>query len=401
MVGRAEVLTGKMVNVRRIVKGVGLAVCLPGAVFAAPLPVTVAVPADSAAVTAFEAGTPYGIRFSDPLSLIDAPPRGAVYVEDAGAVDVAALAGAMPPGSLLIVNDCDADYGGWPALRADLALAPAGCDTDATRDAVIAALALDADQVAAHLAEVGFVIHRAGSASRSVETGLVVTALPAETVLRLTGAEIIHAAAPANTPLPVPAVSGPAPRRAGLPEPSIITGDLARLIAPGRRGPLGLAFADREALRAMDPDRFAQMLDSGGFDPEPEQIAVALQTELQRMNCYAGTIDGDWGAGSAGALRRYFQTVGAAQAATTADISAFRAIARQAPAECPALVVAPTPRSQPAAAASTPRAATQRGASRQTQTPARAAAPAPASNGAASSGGPRIGNRLGGAGMFR
>lgn len=409
-----------MVNVRRVsysLCALALTVCLPVAAQAAPYTVTVAA-TDAGAVADFDSAIGGGIRLSDPAALIAAPATGAVYLDDPGGADLAELARAMPPGSLLIVNDCGWTPRGQPLnrLATDLALAPADCDAAGLRDAAIAALTQDADAVPQLLSEAGYLFHRGGAAAsvRPVQTGVVVTALSSDTVLRLTGAEVIAAGAAATAVQPI--IAGGAdhtiqPRRAGLPEPSIIVGELARLLAPGRRGPLGLAFADREALRALDPARFQQMLDGGGFDPEPGQIAVALQTELQRMNCYTGRIDGDWGRGSSEALRRYFQTIGAAQASTTADISAFRAIARQAPAECPAPAAAQPVARSPAPATQRQPATTQRagtatpraGGTTASRAPA-AARPAPSGGqppAAASSGGPRIGNRLGGAGMFR
>jgi hypothetical protein len=42
--------------------------------------------------------------------------------------------------------------------------------------------------------------------------------------------------------------------------------------------------------------------------PEVDQVKVAeaVQTELKRLGCYTGGIDGDWGKGSRSALRHYF-----------------------------------------------------------------------------------------------
>jgi hypothetical protein len=50
-----------------------------------------------------------------------------------------------------------------------------------------------------------------------------------------------------------------------------------------------------------------------GTPPNPglsgEELAIAVQTELQRLNCYRGRIDGDWGKGSKSALARYYKAI--------------------------------------------------------------------------------------------
>jgi hypothetical protein len=38
---------------------------------------------------------------------------------------------------------------------------------------------------------------------------------------------------------------------------------------------------------------------------DPKVLALAVQTELQRLNCYRGALDGDWGRGSRSALEAY------------------------------------------------------------------------------------------------
>lgn len=37
------------------------------------------------------------------------------------------------------------------------------------------------------------------------------------------------------------------------------------------------------------------------------EVAALVQTELKRIGCYSGTLDGDWGSGSRKALQRYFE----------------------------------------------------------------------------------------------
>ena len=51
----------------------------------------------------------------------------------------------------------------------------------------------------------------------------------------------------------------PAALRSDLPRPSIIVGDLAIMAAIGPRGPLGLPFALREAIRQLSEQRFGDI----------------------------------------------------------------------------------------------------------------------------------------------
>lgn len=176
--------------------------------------------------------------------------------------------------------------------------------------------------------------------------GLVITPLPS-------GQVIEAVAAPMPAPLPD---SGPQPpTRPGLPQPSIIVGDLAVLAGFDPRGPLGLAFESRQAIRQRDAGLFERLLGDGAFDPDADRLAEAIQTELRRMACYAGSIDGAWGAGSAGAVRRWSQAAGA-EADARPDTGLFRAILRRGELQCPAPATAAT---QPAA---TPRAPAARSA---------------------------------------
>ncbi len=65
-------------------------------------------------------------------------------------------------------------------------------------------------------------------------------------------------------------------------------------------------------MRNDDPAQFEQLLTSGVFDPTPGNEARAIQTELARMQCYTGGIDGKWGRGSIAAVDRYFTQIGTA-----------------------------------------------------------------------------------------
>lgn len=174
--------------------------------------------------------------------------------------------------------------------------------------------------------------------SQGAGGGLVISALPSETVIGTTGAAVatpvvLPAAFASETAAPI----SDQRRRADMPRPSIIVGDLAILAAIGPRGPLGLPFPAREAIRQRDVALFERLLRRGVFDPEPDHMAEAIQTELQRMECYRGGIDGRWGSGSSGAAERW-QKVAGVQTEIRAEASLFRAIAQSGDMRCPAVV---------------------------------------------------------------
>jgi hypothetical protein len=207
------------------------------------------------------------------------------------------------------------------------------------------------------------------------------------------------AAAPAT---PRPTGPRPVPGAGGLPQPSIILGEqetLASLAVPDvpETPPAQqLDYTDieaRKALKASDATGYAELIQSGAYDPPPEQLAVAVQTELARMNCYTRSIDGDWGNGSRRALQLYFDTLKVAATTQEPTVEVFRQLLTEDEVACPD-VVAPAPAPAPAAAAPRTTQRTQR-----TQAPA-AAAPAPAPAPAPAETGRRI-RQNNGTGAFR
>lgn len=181
--------------------------------------------------------------------------------------------------------------------------------------------------------------------------GLVISSLPSDVVIGAAPgpAVVAGAAAPpaqflesaALAPVDAALASAPAAmRRPGMPMPSIIVGDLAILAAIGPRGPLGLSFALREAIRQRDAALFERLLGQGMFDPDPDRMAEAIQAELQRAECYGGRIDGQWGAGSTRAVERWRAAADVRIAGDAPQSQLFRAIARSGDLRC-AAVVAP------------------------------------------------------------
>lgn len=221
------------------------------------------------------------------------------------------------------------------------------------------------------------------------------------------------AATPRDIPRPAttaaPLVEGTAnravlPQGAGLPSPSIIVGEQAVPRPQLQRGPMGVAFAERARLRAEDAALFDRMVAEGAYDPEPDQIAAAIQTELARMECYGAAIDGIWGGGSNAAVQRYFQKAGGTAAASSAEVALYRQLILNPDVTCD-----PVPVAAPAAPSATSRgnarpAATQTGARPRNTTQQRPAAtrqPAAQQPAATTSSPPRISPNLSGAGMFR
>ena len=261
-----------------------------------------------------------------------------------------------------------------------------------------------------------------------VLTPLVITPLPMAPSDQ-PGPAVLRATAPTDSPeaaaeaTPPPArIPQTLPVRPGLPLPSVIVGELATLLAPDRRGPLGVSRDTRDRIRQIDPARFDRMLGGGGFDPQEDQLAAAIQTELSVFGCYGGGIDGDWGGGSVSALRRYFEAAGAS-GPTDPALDLFRQMAGAGPVRCPEIrTVAPAePRAAPEPAARQPTRGT---AARRDPTPARGqqAARQPAAQAAAQpaatarrqpaaqparqpppsgGGAPRINPSLMGSGVFR
>lgn len=240
--------------------------------------------------------------------------------------------------------------------------------------------------------------------------------------------------APVSTPVQntvrVTPVAAPAPRRAtatggvvvfepppdnqiaalpvapGLPEPYIIIGLLPQqeeafdtVAPPGDVGATEITYenlAERRRLRTEQPELFATLVSSGAFDPPASLLVVALQTELERMSCYTGGVDGQWGRGSRGGVTRYFDQIEGVEAVSLdPEVPLFRQIILRDDVLCPAVARAAAP------AATATRTTTTRTRTQQAAPARRQAAPAPRQQAPArAQTQPRI--RLGtGSGVFR
>lgn len=143
------------------------------------------------------------------------------------------------------------------------------------------------------------------------------------------------------------------PIASGLPTPSIIVGIIKATPAsftPTETGGAlagtgldGTGFAARQDIKSSDPDLYVQLVASGAFDPSGN-LARAIQGELQRMKCYSGTLDGDFGRGSRRSLRAYFSEIKETPPTEQATIELFRKILLNDAITCPVQASVQTPK---------------------------------------------------------
>ena len=153
--------------------------------------------------------------------------------------------------------------------------------------------------------------------------------------------------------------------RAGFPAPSIILGRVAAgteesygidRLMPETVAQFAFPYNDldsRNALRTTDPEMLRALVSQGHIDPPEDLVAVAIQEELQRMNCYRSTIDGVWGGGSRRAAAEYFRTRGVDDngLGNTATVDLFRSIVLGGDTTCVVAARTTTP-SRPASTSS-------------------------------------------------
>jgi len=211
-----------------------------------------------------------------------------------------------------------------------------------------------------------------------------------------------------NSTTPAPAAIATV---AGLPEPSIIVGEIratnASFNPPTETGGsvTGTSLETgsieaRQSLLSTSPDLYLELIANGAFDPadvSEEGIATAIQIELQRMNCYTSTIDGDFGPGSRAALALYYQQIGTPAPTTDPTIELYRAIIAGEEVTCPVVRRAATPRNT--ATGQTTRSTAPAQPRRQAAPAARPRATAPAAKPKPQSGG--INPNTLGTGVFR
>jgi hypothetical protein len=108
------------------------------------------------------------------------------------------------------------------------------------------------------------------------------------------------------------------------------------------------AYAPRRQLRAVPPGFiFSQGQCVSGAAPAPAppvNLAYPLQTELKRIGCLRGAVDGVWGNGSRAALTNFFNRSGLAHLGSySPSQAALDATYSKGPGFCPPVYVAPRP----------------------------------------------------------
>lgn len=211
--------------------------------------------------------------------------------------------------------------------------------------------------------------------------------------------------------------SRPVPGAGGLPLPSIIVGypeevveatfdvvdDGEGLVAGAEVAAVGGSEItyDNVALRRdfaeNNRELYLSLVESGAFDPPQAQMAVALQTELKRMNCYTAGIDGDWGRGSRASVGRYYEQIDGTAPSQDPTLEIWRQMMLKDDVRCPDIVVAqPAPRATTNSSSRTQSSSTPRRTQQAAPAPRAAPAPAPAAPAPR-----RTMNNAGGTGVFR
>jgi hypothetical protein len=218
------------------------------------------------------------------------------------------------------------------------------------------------------------------------------------------GAEVQGAQLAILTAAPARTGARPVPGAGGLPQPSVILGEAPTLVAldvappPVTPPAQVLDYTDvtaRAAAKAADPAAFDQLVLTGAYDPPAQQLPVAVQTELKRMGCYRGGVDGQWGPGSRRALQLYFDTLQVATTTQEPTIEVFHQLLQKDQVACPAPVATAAPAAT--TTRNTTRTTTQAAAP---ATPRKPAAAAPAAPAAPATTGRRIRQNTG-TGAFR
>lgn len=127
---------------------------------------------------------------------------------------------------------------------------------------------------------------------------------------------------PRVTPAAAPRAESPQPMPAALRASAPHARDAEQLAAAAPTGQLTPVAAALLAPRWLDPQDRADMGVLEGIfgaplppqvmveQPDPTALYLAVQTELERLNCYRKKLDGDWGNGSKEALKAYYTVVG-------------------------------------------------------------------------------------------
>lgn len=148
------------------------------------------------------------------------------------------------------------------------------------------------------------------------------------------------------------------------------TAALERVVSLERGGALNVPEIPPEVLKPSAPAEVEALLQPDVALPPDKALIEAAQTELKRLGCYRGPIDGDWGRGSRAALAQFYKEVKQPDLGAEPTEEILSLLKRPDNASCP-----PPPRVV-AKPSSTARAATQP-ATTKPAAPPPAQAPAP------------------------
>lgn len=305
------------------------------------------------------------IYYSGPV----ARDAGGISLPDpAGAVKVAPFLGGRAGRTVMLINSCGTNMsvgasdfvasGDWLVV---FPASGANCLPQTFAQAALTALESPPEDWAAAFGRAGLGVARPRAATdpatipilQQVQNDSIVIS----TVRPTDGPRIVAqevAARPADIPRAIPAGAAPIidtpgdrsvrPVGAGLPQPSIIVGEQAQSTTRPEfaRTAQGVSIEDRTRIRQESPETFTQLLAEGAFDPDAAQMAAAIQTELRRMSCYPGTVDGLWGAGSNAAVGRFVAKAGGQAASAQPTAALYRQIIGVPETVCDPVAATPT-----------------------------------------------------------
>ncbi|MDZ4309701.1 MAG: caspase family protein [Cypionkella sp.] len=157
-----------------------------------------------------------------------------------------------------------------------------------------------------------------------------------------------------------------------LPEFEVVADQSTALAPPpGGIAVIGQGVADTQ-LAALDSD--TRSLNA----PLPENMALGVQTELDRIGCYGMRIDGDWGNGSRRAMAAYYEAKKLEPGEMEPTEAVYRALLSEPENTCEKAAVAVKAPTKTTPKATTKKSTTKKAAATTTKKKTAAPAPAPA-----------------------
>lgn len=156
-----------------------------------------------------------------------------------------------------------------------------------------------------------------------------------------------------------------------LPAFDVVADQTSALVPPGGIAVIGQGVGD-DQLASLDSD--TRSLNA----PLPENLALGVQTELDRIGCYGMRVDGDWGNGSRRAMAAYYDAKKLPPGEMEPTEAVYRALLAEPENACEKAAVAVKAPSKSTPKATTKKAAPKKAAAAPTTTKKKPAAAAPA-----------------------